>query len=452
MFLFPTDARAMVLPRRLERLLGYGAVGLGSTALVLALMQTLLARPLERNRLEQRAGEVVQTVRLLGLALESLPPEGVLQLSGLPLRLQPPPAAPSLAEQVTLQRLLCRELKPCPVLLPARTPVRGVWLALATSLEPLWLLVPLPSSTAWPPDPALLLLAMAAGGGITMLVYVSVEIEQPLRHLRLRLDVLDEREADLVAQPRQGTAAVRALAAHLAAARQREQQAARERTVMLAGLAHDLRAPLTRLRLRQSLQTPDFASTTAAANPVVADLDALERLIDQFLAFVAAERSEAPVLVPLEQLLAEVAAPYPPALTLQLTTMRCRVPPNMLARAVTNLLDNALCHGRPPFLLRLLSCGGADQGFAIEVWDGGNGIALADWPRALEPFQRLDAARQRRGHGGLGLAIAQRGAKACGGELVLLHDPSPELQALGLRSGVGLNSEISCHNCLARQL
>ncbi|MFM1811879.1 MAG: hypothetical protein RLZZ336_817 [Cyanobacteriota bacterium] len=439
----------MAVPQRLERLLGYGAVGLGLTALLLALLQTLLAQQLVRNRLLQRAGDAAQTARLASLALESLPPAALAQLGGLQLMLKPPPAAAPLPEQPALQQLLCQQLRPCPALRPATVPQRGVWLELASPLEPVWLLVPLPRPAAWPPEPALLLVAVAAAGVSTTLLYLTLEVEQPLRRLQQRLDGLDREPAGEaswpVPQPPRGTGAVRALADHLAAAQQRLRQAGRERTVMLAGLAHDLRAPLTRLRLRLCLQ-PGQSEDRAAA-----DLDALERLIDQFLAFAASDRSEPAVLVPLQQLLAEVAAAYPPDLMVDLTPLQRWVPPTTWARAVANLLDNALSHGQPPLLLRLLPWGRGDQGFAIEVWDGGAGIAEADWQAALQPFQRLDPARRQGGHSGLGLPIAERAARACGGELVLLP-PSPALQARGLNSGVGLRADTSGHNCTAAQL
>jgi two-component system, OmpR family, osmolarity sensor histidine kinase EnvZ len=130
----------------------------------------------------------------------------------------------------------------------------------------------------------------------------------------------------------------------------------------------------------------------------------------------------------------------------------CR--PTGLGRAVANLLDNALSHGEPPWLLRLLPWGAAGQGFAIEVWDGGLGIDPQAWPRALEPFERLDAARCRSGHSGLGLPIALRAAQAHGGGLALLHHPPEALQRLGLRAGVALQcgSERSGHTLAPRWL
>jgi len=434
--LCPMDVPAMALLRRLERLLGYGGVALGFAALSLALLQGVLARQLARNRLQQRAAEVAFTARLAALALETLPPVGLAQLSGLTLRLQPPPQAPPLPEQAELARLLCRRLSPCPQLLPAAEP-RGLWLALDAPLDRVWLLVPLPLPAPWPPPPWLLAVALLLGGGATTVLYLSLEVEQPLRRL--------QQAQHLAVLPRgRGTPAVQAL-------RLRLQQAEAERSVMLAGLAHDLRAPLTRLRLRHNLEVADGAALAAG---VAADLDELERLVDQFLVFAAGEQAEAPVLLPLDQWLAELAAAYPPELQLQLTPLERAVRPTGLARAVANLLDNALSHGRPPLLLRLLPWGAGAQGFAIEVWDGGEGIDPQAWPRALEPFERLDAARSRGGHSGLGLPIALRAAQAHGGGLALLHHPPEALQRLGLCTGVALQcgSERSGHTSASRRL
>jgi two-component system, OmpR family, osmolarity sensor histidine kinase EnvZ len=427
------DRRAMALPHRLERLLGYGALGLGLTALSLALLQGLLSRELMRSRLQQQASEAAFTARLVALALESLPPAGLAQLTGLSLRVQSPPPVPPLPEQPALQQLLCRQLAHCPTLRSAHSP-RGVWLELHAPLEPVWLLVPLPGPSPWPPDPWLLAGAVAVAGLTTTLVYLTLEVELPLRRLQARVD-----DPGSLSVAQRGTHAVQVLG-------QRLQHAAAERSVMLAGLAHDLRAPLTRLRLR--------LNTAAASTEAAADLDALERLVDQFLVFAAGEQGEAELPVPLEQLLAELAAAYPPELQLQLMPLTRRVRPLGLSRAAANLLDNAYSYGQGPVLLRLLPWGSLGQGFAIEVWDGGDGIDPAAWPRALEPFQRLDQARTRRGHSGLGLPIAQRVAQVHGGELALLRDPLPALRTLGVRSGVALYcpAERSGHTSAGRQL
>ena len=184
---------------------------------------------------------------------------------------------------------------------------------------------------------------------------------------------------------------------------------------MLGGIAHDLRSPLTRLRLRLAQHTPWSAEERRRAE---VDLSALEKITEQFLLFVGAARQERPVEVPLHELVAE-AANAVEAVELALEPMERRVRPIALARAVANLLLNAQGHGQPP--LRLVLRSAPAGGFAIEVWDGGPGLPAADWERAKQPFQRLDEARGGMGHSGLGLAIAERVARAHGGDLTCRH-------------------------------
>jgi two-component system osmolarity sensor histidine kinase EnvZ len=206
---------------------------------------------------------------------------------------------------------------------------------------------------------------------------------------------------------------VRRLSQRFNAMLERLEAASRERRTMLAGIAHDLRAPLTRLRLRLAEAGGD-AGTTARSE---ADLAALERITGQFLLFAGADGDEPAAVVPLDALLAELAA-VADASTLVLDTepLERRVRPVALGRAIANLIDNALEHGRPPLLLVLESGPGPD-GFTIRLRDEGLGIPPEQWARALEPFQRLDRARGGQGHCGLGLAIADRVAREHGGRL-----------------------------------
>jgi two-component system osmolarity sensor histidine kinase EnvZ len=256
-------------------------------------------------------------------------------------------------------------------------------------------------------------LALVAGGLASLLLFLALEVQRPLRRLEEALAKVgldsDLPQPPLVASG--GTAAVRRLTQRFNAMLNRIEATNQERRTMLAGLAHDLRSPLTRLRLRLASSGPLAADERRRAE---ADLAALERITRQFLQFVGAETQEEPLLVPLEALVAE-AANGVEQVRLDLEPMRRCVQPIALARAIANLLDNAATHGQPPLRLVLRSMG--QEGFAIEVWDAGPGIAEADWERALRPFQRLDPARSGVGHSGLGLAIAERVAQAHGGSL-----------------------------------
>lgn len=425
----------------LRHWLGYGAVALGTAALGLGLLQLLLAQRWQQAQIQQMGSEVAFNLRLGELALERYSPRDLSEISGLRLKVGAapearPPQRPRAAASVgavgavavgavdgqlalqaaRLRQNLCQRLRPahCPQVLPANATPRGVWVELASPLESVWLFVPVPLPRGWPPDPLALTLALAAGGLMAGLLFLTLEVQRPLLLLEEALtDVGLERRPAAV--PARGAWAVRQLTARFNAMLERLELASRERGTMLAGIAHDLRSPLTRLRLRLGLAADARISATDRAQSE-ADLNALERITRQFLLFAGADQSEAAIEVPLDALLAEASANVDAAvLRLELEPLVRRVRPTALARAVANLVENAVSHGRPPFRLELRASGAED--FEIQVWDSGPGIAPERWPQALQPFQRLDQARGGQGHCGLGLAIAERVARDHGGGL-----------------------------------
>jgi two-component system osmolarity sensor histidine kinase EnvZ len=420
----------------------YVLVGAGVSALSLALLQALLAQRLERAQILQLGPEVAFNLRLGELALDRLPPAALARLSGLPLRVG---AHPPLSRDGRLQRQaqqlqqeLCREIAPCPPVLPAAAVRPGVWVELLSPLEPVWLFTPLDTPRGRAPDPLLLGLALLAGSISSSLLYLCWEVQRPLQQLEQALAQVgnsDQAGAAALASPlpSSGSGAVRRLTARFKAMVQRLAANERDRTTMLAGIAHDLKSPLTRLRLR--------LAGHAEQQRAEADLDALERITAQFLLFAGGGDAEAAVLLPLDQWLAELSAAIEPdQLQLDLEPLQACVQPTALGRAVGNLIDNAFSHGHPPLRLVLRSEG--DAGFRIEVWDQGPGISAEAWPQALMPFQRLDRARGGSGHCGLGLAIAARVAASHGGQLECRR--SAEGFAVVLRG----RSVASGHSCV----
>jgi two-component system osmolarity sensor histidine kinase EnvZ len=422
----------------LGRRLGYAAIAAAAAVLSLLLLETLLDRRFEQARLRQLGSEVSGRLLLGEVALERFSPAALAELGGLRLAVgdRPEPvagAAPRWPEDRRLRRQaeglrgeICRRLPRCPLVWPARAPGRGVWVEMASPLESVWLFVPLPPLHPWPPDPLLLGVGLASGSLAAGLLYLHLEVRRPLGQLEAALAQLglEERPAAVAAR---GNPAVRALTARFNAMVVRLEATSRERAAMLAGIAHDLRSPLTRLRLRLALaeRAPMGAAELALAE---ADLTALERITRQFLVFAGAEAAEPALVVPLEQLLAEVAAGLEVGadagvverpLALDLPPLERCVRPAALARAIANLLDNAVVHGRPPLRLALRPWG--ESGFEIQVWDGGEGLPERDWERARQPFQRLDPARGGQGHCGLGLAIAEAVARDHGGGLLRLE-------------------------------
>jgi two-component system osmolarity sensor histidine kinase EnvZ len=163
----------------LGRTLGYLLAGTGAAAFCL-LLQLLLGRRLAQQQLVQTGSEVAANVVLGEVVLERFSPEVLGQISGMKLVVghQPEPGAmPRLRgdrrlrwQTLRLQTELCHRLTRCPAVRPASSPRRGVWVEMASPLEPVWLFVSLPSPRGWPPDPLLLTLSVGLGalGALTL--------------------------------------------------------------------------------------------------------------------------------------------------------------------------------------------------------------------------------------------------------------------------------------------
>jgi two-component system osmolarity sensor histidine kinase EnvZ len=396
-----------------RRLLLYAGAGAGAGWATVLGLQLLLAERLERSALKRLGSETASQLRLADLALERLPREGVSQLSGLELAVTPPPPAgpvppPLQRRGQQLRQELCRQLGACPRVEVRAENTAVVWVELPAAMEPAWLVVSLPRMRLLPPRAPVMSLALVAAALVITTLYLELEVRRPLAVLRRSLNTVDL-DSRLEPLPEEGTAAVQQVTMRFNAMLRRLELGRREQATMLAGIAHDLRSPLTRLRLRLAMRGKEEERN-------LADLDALERITGQFMAYAASRDGETAVEVPLEQLVGEALAGVEVPLELQLMPLQRQVQPTALSRAVVNLVDNAMAYGRPPLRVSLRE-GTDPDGFVIRVADCGEGIPPDQWGRALEPFQRLDAARGGSGHCGLGLAIAQQVAVAHGGQL-----------------------------------
>jgi len=204
-----------------------------------------------------------------------------------------------------------------------------------------------------------------------------------------------------------------------------------DRALILAGVSHDLRTPLTRLRLDIEFNVADEAQRA----PMIADIEEMDRTIGQFLDFARGDGGEAPTATDLSELLADLVgqfrrrgvevhlAPFPALIQV--------VRPKALRRAVANLIENALRHAHRdatavPVELTLRV---ENETIAIEVADRGPGIPAEEIERLKLPFTRREQARTGTGGAGLGLAIVERIAQAHGGRLVLANRADGGLSA-----------------------
>ncbi|MFT4068801.1 ATP-binding protein [Paraburkholderia sp.] len=191
-------------------------------------------------------------------------------------------------------------------------------------------------------------------------------------------------------------------------------EAGDDQAVMLAGVAHDLKAPLTRLKLRASVLVDENERAG-----LIRDVDSMTNIVQQFLEF-AGQSADAGPPVEVDDFLREqfssgdhAESAEAPLFALDLRAgPSFTLPCTLLDRLVTNLVDNALEHGMPPVEITTER---DDRHWTISVRDHGPGIPDDRIAAAMKPFVRLDAARGGEGHCGLGLAIVARLAHDRGG-------------------------------------
>jgi two-component system osmolarity sensor histidine kinase EnvZ len=200
------------------------------------------------------------------------------------------------------------------------------------------------------------------------------------------------------------------------------QRHAAERAVVLAGLSHDLRTPLARLRLESELSIADETAREAA----IADIEQMDAIIAQFLDYARGEGDEPPVAVDVNALVEQavehharhLGASARPWLKLGTLPSETRIHPRALTRAVANLLENARKYGAPPFAIETRHEG---KEIVIDVADNGPGIPEAELERIKRPFTRLESARTNTTGTGLGLAIVERIARLHSGTFELIN-------------------------------
>jgi two-component system, OmpR family, osmolarity sensor histidine kinase EnvZ len=200
----------------------------------------------------------------------------------------------------------------------------------------------------------------------------------------------------------------------------------KDRSEVLAGISHDLRTPLTRLRLEAEMSVADDSARQA----VVADIEQMEAVISQFMDYARAESGESSEKTDLAALLGGIVerqACIGHALRAEIGNLpEIPLRPKSITRAVTNLIDNAWKYGGGEAKLKAAA---VDREIWIEISDHGPGIPATEVERMKRPFTRLESARTNAGGTGLGLAIVERVARLHGGRLDLLNNPEGGLLA-----------------------
>lgn len=409
-------------------------LSLVALALLLALtlnraLANRLGRDITSNAYGRLAAATVVSIDALSAHDDPSSQRSLARLAGIGVRMTDAPPPPANRHATPAAVATAEELGH---LLgdPARVSVRNTegtqfWVRSA-HVPGRWIVLQAPSYRRAIISSTMLVALLAGLIALVVAALVARLLTRPLERLAGDAPALLDGEA-LPGRLRGSPREVRHLAAAIAAAGTRQREAARGRELMLAGISHDLRTPLARLRIALELGDAGDDDRRAA---MVADLAELDHALEQCLTFVRDGRDESPrdtdVATLVGQLLALRELPEDwqysgPA------SLPASVRPGLLRRAIANLLDNAERYGAAPYAVTLQR---DDREIKLRVEDRGPGVPVELLPQLGRPFVRGDAARGG-GGSGLGIGIAMRAAVLHGGTLELRN-----------REGGGLGAEL----------
>jgi two-component system, OmpR family, osmolarity sensor histidine kinase EnvZ len=265
------------------------------------------------------------------------------------------------------------------------------------------------------------------GTSMILLGFATVFMRNQIRPV-LRLATAAEafgKGRDVPAFKPQGAKEVRQAAAAFIAMRQRIFRQISQRTALLSGVSHDLRTPLTRMKLQLEMMGSDDGIVALKE-----DVAEMERMLEGYLSFARGEGSEKPQQADVSVLLEESvrqARRKGAEITFRAESgLRVAVRPFAFQRCVTNLLDNAMRYGRHVSV----QAGRWRGGIEVIVDDDGPGITEDRREDVFKPFFRLESSRNPATGGiGLGLSIARDVARSHGGDIVLGESPLGGLRA-----------------------
>ena len=240
---------------------------------------------------------------------------------------------------------------------------------------------------------------------------------RPIRRLAAAADALGKGRPVTDLNPSGATEIRRAGAAFLEMQGRIQRQIA-QRTEMLAGVSHDLRTPLTRVRLQLAMLADAHPGSRQEITESEQDLLLMEHMIDEYMAFARGQGGEAPVSTDLAEIIDDVAGDArrrgsPIVLEVE-RPLVLALRPNAIRRCLTNLVENAMHHGARV----AISATRRDDVVSVAVEDDGPGIPVDQREDVFKPFFRLDSARNpRTGGAGLGLSIARDVARGHGGDI-----------------------------------
>ena len=321
---------------------------------------------------------------------------------------------------------------------PKSVSVRGVYSAgnrlmlAAQAPDDRWLVVrvKVPQARPWQSPRFLTAFALMTAVAAILAFWAVRRMTAPLRVLAEAAERLG-RDVNATPLPETGPTEVATAAAAFNTMASRIRRFVSDRTFLLTAIGHDLKTPITRLKLRAEWMDDD-----EQRRKMLADLDELEAMVQATLAFgrdiagsEAATKMDLPALL---RTVLDEAADARPGSNSGIgyegpETLPVVVRPVALKRAVANLVGNAMAYGGTARIVLQPPRNGI---IAIHIDDDGPGIAMADMDRVFEPFQRLENSRNRETGGtGLGLPITRNILRAHGGDVMLANRAGGGLRA-----------------------
>jgi two-component system osmolarity sensor histidine kinase EnvZ len=266
------------------------------------------------------------------------------------------------------------------------------------------------------------------GSSIVLFGVATIFMRNQIRPIRRLAQVANSfgKGRDVPGFKPEGATEVRLAAAAFMQMRGRIKRQIKQRTEMLAGVSHDLRTPLTRMKLQLAL-----LGDGPEADSLASDVAEMERMVEGYLAFARGEGTEQPVDTDLNVLLREVVAQTSrkkgPVIDLHLEQkLQLPLRPEAMRRCLTNLIVNAQRYAAHV----AISAGRRKKSVEITIDDDGPGIPEDRRRDVFKPFHRLDLARgPDTGGTGLGLTIARDVVRSHGGDVVLEDAPNGGLRA-----------------------
>ncbi len=295
-------------------------------------------------------------------------------------------------------------------------PQPRLWIRIP-SLKNVWVREPLLFFAQYNPY---IIIAWIIGVPLMTLLAIVVLVRQlnrPLKRLQLAALRVGKGQHSTTLETQSGPMEIRAVNRAFNQMTREIQQAAKERSFMLAGISHDLRTPLTRLRL-----TAELMKDKELAEGMVLDIEDMDAILDQFIAYMRGGSDEAVETANLNLLISEIVAQFSPQGPIEF------VPDNLpdmpmkrlsLKRMLDNLISNALRYGGAPLHI---STSHDNKSVTLTLRDHGPGINESELPELLQPFVRGELARTTQGSG-LGLAIVSRIVKMHNGQLDIRNHP-----------------------------